>query len=93
MYGLVKVQTNLNDDELNIVAFFASQTVRHYRVNQRNTRAAVPGNTELFGVTAMPSVIYADPDMVHSFASNVTNNLRVEHDCSSGENTLILQVR
>ena len=41
----------------------------------------------------MPSVIYADPDMVHSFADNVASNLRIEHDCSNGENTLILQVR
>lgn len=93
VYTLVKVQTNLNDDQLYISAFFVSRSLRKFKISIHKTRPAIESNTMVFGNTAMPSVIYADPDMVHSFASNVTSNLRIEHDCNNGENTLILQVR
>jgi hypothetical protein len=54
-------------------------------------KPAVEAGAVATALTAMPSIIYADPDMIHTFAENVTRQLKVEHDCITGENILILQ--
>lgn len=92
IYALVKVQTNLNEDVLTISATFVSGSVRMYKIKRNKIRAAVEAGSVSYSNTTMPSVVYADPDMVHSFAQNVTSNLKIEHDCATGENHLISQL-
>lgn len=67
-----------------------------HRGNRSNVRRgkikpAVEAGAIAIAQTAMPSIIYADPDMIHTFAHNVTSQLKVEHDCITGQNVLILQ--
>jgi hypothetical protein len=61
IYALVKVQTNLNDDQLYISATFASRSLRCFRVASTRQMPSVEASSVVFGNTAMPSVIYADP--------------------------------
>lgn len=60
-------------------------------VHKGKIKPAVDNGAIAIAQTTMPSIIYADPDMIHTFAQNVIQQLKVEHDCITGENKLILQ--
>jgi len=99
LYALIKVQTNLSDDQLTVSALFCSSSkfmVSIHRgsratVRRGKIKPAVEAGVIAVAQTSMPSIIYADPDMIHTFAQNVTQQLKVEHDCITGENVLVLQ--
>ncbi len=50
---------------------------------------AVPSGLVLTLSTPLPSIIQADPDMITSFAENLSKNIKVEHDSKSGDNILV----
>jgi hypothetical protein len=60
-------------------------------VRRGKIKPAVEAGVIVVAQTSMPSIIYADPDMIHTFAQNVTQQLKVEHDCITGDNVLVLQ--
>eukprot|EP01036_Dinobryon_divergens_P029046 gene29046-38093_t len=99
LYALVKVQTNLSDDQLTVSVTVCSSSkfmVSIHRGNRNSVhkgkiKPAVDNGAIAIAQTTMPSIIYADPDMIHTFAQNVIQQLKVEHDCITGENKLILQ--
>jgi hypothetical protein len=74
-----------------VTAFFIYDTKELYKRGQI-VHPAVPGHTTLKLLVTLPSIVQADPDMILSFAENLSMNLKVEHDCRSGENSLMLTV-
>lgn len=55
---------------------------------KRGLRAAVVKGTNLSLATPLPSVIHADPDLLMTFAQNLSTSVRIEHDSKTGKNSL-----
>lgn len=72
-----------------VTAQFVSSTVFQFKRGSRH-RPAVHAGSAVRVATSLPSVIQADPDLLLTFAENLAGSLKVEHDCKTGENELII---
>ena len=70
--------------------FFVQNTLERYKKGSRIIRPAVVAGTSCKLYVSMPSIVQADPEMILSFAENLAQNVKVEHDCRTGENTLVI---
>jgi hypothetical protein len=69
-------------------AIFVSSTKGTFKRGIKISPAVQCGSTLTLS-TPLPSIIQADPDMIISFAENLSKNIKVEHDMKTGENTLL----
>jgi hypothetical protein len=74
---------------MSVVAHFMSNTTFMFKRGSKH-RPAVTEGSFVVTTTSLPSVIQADPDMLLTFAENLSLSLKVEHDCKTGENELII---
>ncbi len=72
-----------------VTAQFISNTTFMFKRGSRH-RPAVQTGSSVRVTTSLPSVIQADPDMLQTFAENLVHSLKVEHDCKTGDNELII---
>lgn len=89
LHSLCRVSLSPGEDSLTCSAFIVQASSQSYKKGVR-TRPAVPNGTMLQLTTALPSVVQADSDLIVSFAENLIQGLKIEHDCRTGENMLVL---
>eukprot|EP01039_Chlorochromonas_danica_P007729 gene7729-8540_t len=89
LHALCRVCLSPSEDSLTCSALIAQASSQSYKKGTR-TRPAVPHGTMLTLTAALPSVVQADSDLIVSFAENLLQGLKVEHDCRTGENMLVL---
>jgi hypothetical protein len=87
VYALLNIHST-NEDLLVVTAIFTSCTKTSFKKGLRSRPALLAGSVLTLS-TPLPSVVQADPDMIFSFAENLSRNIRVEHDCKSGINVLL----
>lgn len=83
VYMLVKV-SRVGEERARVVV----HTLRD-SVNQYKKGPAVPANTRLELLIALPSVLTVESNLMEDYFRNAASNIRVEHDQESGDNVLI----
>lgn len=73
-----------------VVAFIINNSTTMFKKGNRYSRPAVMSGLSLRYYTVLPSVVFADSEIISSYAENLIKNLRIEHDSKSGENKLIV---
>lgn len=71
--------------QLAATLYVMSSTVTQFK---RFARPAVVKGTILKINTALPSVVHADPELVHTFARNMVASIKVVHSNRTGKNSL-----
>lgn len=87
LYTLIRVVAS--DDALTINAFVVNSSEHFFKKGNRS-RPAIPSGTMLSLTTPIPSLLQADGENIISFAENLLQNVKIEHDCKTGENSLVI---
>jgi hypothetical protein len=74
--------------QLAVTVHVMSSTITQFK---RFARPAVVKGTVLKTSTALPSVIHADPELIHTFARNMVASLKVVHSNRTGKNALTIE--
>jgi hypothetical protein len=74
-----------------VSVFFVQNSEHRFKARGKAQRPAVPAGSTVTMMVSLPSIVQADPEMILSFAENLSQNLKVEHDSRSGENTLLIR--
>lgn len=74
--------------QLAVTVHVMTNTVTQFK---RFARPAVVKGTVLKIGTALPSVIHADPELVHVFARNMVSSIKIVHSNRTGKNSLTIE--
>lgn len=88
VYAVVRISTTI-DDQLCVTAYTMTSSEAIFKKAFRQ-RPAVVECTTISALFGLPSLVQADPDMVIDFAHNLFGGIHIEHDCVTGENSVVV---
>ena len=88
VYAIVRISVTV-EDQLCVTAFTLTNTTQVFKKAFRQ-RPAVVENASISALFGLPSLVQADPDMVNDFAENMFGGIHIEHDCNTGENSVVV---
>ncbi len=88
VFAVVRVSTTV-EDQLCVTAYTMTSSEVQFKKAFRQ-RPAVVECTTISALFGLPSLVQADPDMVVDFAHNLFGGIHIEHDCSTGENSVVV---
>lgn len=88
VYCIVRIATTV-EDQLCVTAYTMTSTEAVFKKAFRQ-RPAVVECTTISAFFGLPSLVQADLDMVVDFAKNLFGGIHIEHNCTTGENSIVV---